>query len=496
MNRLRKWPLTVSNAACRRVRPSLLIWAMPARSLAMAASTSLFSLSSALELLGQAGQVLVGLQVDAAEALAVGLEPGELAVGLLEPRRRRSAGQLGERQAAVGRAAQLIADAARLLGPARAGILEPGLGAGAGLALVGDGSLGGAQLLGGLAVGGVGGGQLVGGGLAASSRRSASSLMSFWRCCSIMAGSPASLAISASASAMRSFSVAICWSAPAERVCQRSRSSPMAACRSVRARCSRSSVMSSVRLSVTRARRSTAAVCAPARSASSVSVPRQRAARPPRSRRGGRAPRRGPPGAALGVGDGRDLGFRLARLALHGGEHLARLRHLGLRLAPELAQPVLLGVGRARSAPQPSRRRHARPRRRGAASASWRASAPSRLRSASRVAAAADTWAAATKPSQRHRSPSVETSRWPGLKVRCSRAPSAAATTPIWRRRRVSSGGAFDVRDQRLDAGRQGRVGFGRCIQSPVHRGLGGDRRIEVVAQRRGERHLVAGLRP
>src|SRR5438132_80919 len=42
--------------------------------------------------------------------------------------------------------------------------------------------------------------------------------MSFWRCCSTMAGSSASLAISASAPAMRSFRVAICWPAPAERV--------------------------------------------------------------------------------------------------------------------------------------------------------------------------------------------------------------------------------------------------------------------------------------
>ena len=37
----------------------------------------------ALELLGEAGQVLVRLQVDAAQPLAVGLEAGELAVGLL-----------------------------------------------------------------------------------------------------------------------------------------------------------------------------------------------------------------------------------------------------------------------------------------------------------------------------------------------------------------------------------------------------------------------------
>ena len=46
-------------------------------------------------------------------------------------------------------------------------LLEPGLGAGAGLALVGDGGLGGAQLLGRLALGGFGGGKRVGGGLAA-----------------------------------------------------------------------------------------------------------------------------------------------------------------------------------------------------------------------------------------------------------------------------------------------------------------------------------------
>ena len=85
-------------------------------------------------------------------------------------RQLASVGQLGERQAAVGRAAQLIADAARLLGAARARVLQPRLGAGARLALVGDGGLGGAQVLGGLAVGGVGGGQRVGGGLAVPAR--------------------------------------------------------------------------------------------------------------------------------------------------------------------------------------------------------------------------------------------------------------------------------------------------------------------------------------
>ena len=275
-----------------------------------------------------------------------------------------------------------------------------------------------------------------------------------------MAGSAASLAISASASAVRSFSVAICWSAPAERVCQRSRSSPIAACRSVRARCSRSSVMSSVRLSVTRERRSAAAVCAAARSASRASVPPSAARAASVSdevamRLGERVL-----GAALGVGDGGDLGFRLARLTLHGGQHLAGLRQLGLRLAPELAQPLLLGL-RGR---QPLRRRlggGARaPPRRGAPRPPARASAPSRLRSASRVAAAVDTCGGGDEAVP---APQVALARdqalagpqgalQPGAVRGGDDADLAQAARQLGR--------AFHVRDERLDAGRQGRVGF------------------------------------
>ena len=88
-------------------------------------------------------------------------------------------------------------------------ILQPRLGAGARLALVGHRSLGGAQVLGRLPVRGVGGGERIGGGLAVL-LGGRTSLISVWRCCSIMAGRAASLAISASASAVRSLSAAIC----------------------------------------------------------------------------------------------------------------------------------------------------------------------------------------------------------------------------------------------------------------------------------------------
>ena len=157
--------MTVSKAACRRVRPSLLIWAMPDAELGDGGLDVGLLLVHAVELLAETGQIVVGLQVDAAEALAVGLDAEELAVGLLEARQRRSRLDLGQPQAVLGCAGELLADLARLLGAALARILEPRLGAGARLALVGDGGLGGAQLLRRLALGVLGGGQPVGGTL-------------------------------------------------------------------------------------------------------------------------------------------------------------------------------------------------------------------------------------------------------------------------------------------------------------------------------------------
>ena len=50
------------------------------------------------------------------------------------------------------------------------------------------------------------------------------------------------------------------------------------------------------------------------------------------------------------------------------------------------------------------------------------------------------------------------------------------------------------MRKERRDAGRQGRVRFRPRIHSPRHGRVRCDRRIEVVAQRGGERHLVSRL--
>ena len=98
-----------------------------------------------------------------------------------------------------------------------------------------------------------------------------------------------------------------------------------------------------------------------------------------------------------------------------------------------------------------------------------------RLRCARRRAAPVGAWASAAKPSQRQRSPSRETRRWPGLSRLASRAPSARSTTPIWARRRASSGRRLNVLRERLRAIRQRRIGrIDRCAH-PAH-GVGLDR--------------------
>ena len=117
-----------------------------------------------------------------------------------------------------------------------------------------------------------------------------------------------------------------------------------------------------------------------------------------------------------------------------------------------------------------------------------------RLRCARRRAAPVGAWASAAKPSQRHRSPSRETSRWPGLSSAASRAPSARSTTPIWVRRRASSAGACTCLASDSRALRQRRIGRIDRGAGPAHRVALVDRRVEIVAERRAKRDLVALL--
>ena len=292
--------------------------------------------------------------------------------------------------------------------------------------------------------------------------------MSFWRCCSTMAGSPASLSSSALASPARSSSVAICFSAPDARGLQRSRSTVMAACRSVRARCSRSSVTSSVLASLTRVRSSAVSFCA----AASCAVQCLGAAQRPHRRLGlGELLARfeqGLLGAALGVGDAGELGLGLARLALHGGQQLARLRRAGL------GSRATAGAGAApRPGPCAAARRHrlparGQPRRPGAA--------PPPARPAARAGRApSGGWRRRWLPARRRRTRPSATGRprsrpgaAPASGGAAGAAPSARRTTPICLRRRPSSSRRRDAGGQRLHALRQGGVRPAARVELPV----------------------------
>ena len=117
-----------------------------------------------------------------------------------------------------------------------------------------------------------------------------------------------------------------------------------------------------------------------------------------------------------------------------------------------------------------------------------------RLRCARRRAAPVGACASAAKPSQRHRSPSRETSRWPGLSSAARRAPSARSTTPIWLRRRASSAGAWTCLASESRALRQRRIGRIDRRAGPAHRVALIDRRVEIVAERCAKRDFVALL--
>ena len=173
-----------------------------------------------------------------------------------------------------------------------------------------------------------------------------------------------------------------------------------------------------------------------------------------------------------------------------------RLRALALEVGERVAGAVGGGAGGADARPPfgfrrrglaQRRRRRGRPRRARlrpparAASAS-RSRSPRRFFSASRRAAGVGASAAATKPSQRHRSPSRETSRWPTSRsAHQALAVGAGDDADLGeaarqRRRRGDAGG------ERLDAVGQRRVGAdaGRAATSapaPPRRSARRDRR-------------------
>ncbi len=116
----------------------------------------------------------------------------------------------------------------------------------------------------------------------------------------------------------------------------------------------------------------------------------------------------------------------------------------------------------------------------------------SRFLPASRRAAPVGALAATEKPSQRHRSPSRETSRWPGLSsVRKARRVGAVDDADL-REPAREFGRRLDVLASGFDALRQSRIGGLDRGAGPAHRRGGIDRRFEIVAERGAERGLVA----
>ena len=137
--------------------------------------------------------------------------------------------------------------------------------------------------------------------------------------------------------------------------------------------------------------------------------------------------------------------------------------------------------------------------RRASSSARATASSPSisakRLRCASRRAAPVGAWAAATKPSQRHRSPSRDTSRWPVLSDGAEPRAGFAVDHADLRQPARQLRRRLDVSRERLGAFRQrGIARIGGANRAPVHRRGGIDRRVEIVAERGAERLFVAFL--
>ena len=167
---------------------------------------------------------------------------------------------------------------------------------------------------------------------------------------------------------------------------------------------------------------------------------------------------------------------RLARLAARRGGVGARAAPR--RRAPASRVPKISSAFSTRLRAQPS------------------APAPRRRRGCAAPAAARREAAEpglALKPSQRQSPPSRVTSRWPAASVGCSAAPSSSLTTPIWRSRRVRFAGPFDeAASGSAPSGSAGSRSPG-LARPPEGRRLRVERGVEIVAERRHQRLLVAG---
>ena len=113
---------------------------------------------------------------------------------------------------------------------------------------------------------------------------------------------------------------------------------------------------------------------------------------------------------------------------------------------------------------------------------------------ARRRAAPVGALAATEKPSQRQRSPSRETSRWPGLEQRQRRAASVALDHADLREPAREFRRRLNMIGERLDALRQRRIGGIDVGARPAHGRRRIDRSFEIVAERGAERGLVALL--
>ena len=226
--------------------------------------------------------------------------------------------------------------------------------------------------------------------------------------------------------------------------------------------------------------------CSSAAGSGSAASERSRRADAPRARLPAPAP--DPPGAARAPL--RWASIRSSAAARHRwpGRHRERRAR---RRAPACA-PLRRSPGIAPSAARASSRSGARGiDRLVAVPASSSASCASRLARSSRSAAAApDPFA--TKPSQRRSTPSRVTSRWPTA----SGWPSSSSATAIWFRRRSKLGGRSNVVGEALGAGGQGRIvamrfaarSSGAAPSPPMAAS-------DILAERRGQRALVAGHR-